>query len=394
MLRIRIALTLSVVTIALTPFERTQAQGQKVDAPPAAVPVAAPIEIPLELLASRPLIRGTVSTLIVVPVKSVKAAAPARSNAALKVVSTPAVADSVDTSVSAAPDAASSTSVSATADAATSTSVTATPDTAAPTDSTATATVTASATATAVAAPAAPTAPTTMTMIGATAPVALLFDPEARMNVIDGGVPERLKVKLPPNATEFRFELGFEALNLPRVAFVPGDTSPYVPELGRDYRPRGVVGLSLWKDQLVTLDYLHWKMRIEPGRLADVDNVQIFAIDATSGQLRVPLTVAGRELLCRIDPLYPGGVVLPASYLLELPLDGKPAAVSYTDMRDGSVAVREAKLNTNITFAGIELDKPTVLFGEVGTGAVIGYQALAGLTITYDMANGRARIGR
>lgn len=385
-LRIRIALTLSVVAIALTPIEGTPAQSQKADTPPPAVPAAAPIEIPLELLASRPLIRGTVSTLIVVPVKSVKAAAPAKSDAALKVVSAAALTDVA-------------TSLSSTADAA-STSVAATPDTTAPTDSTATTTVTAnetvtaSATATAVAAPAAPTSPTTMTTIGATAPIALLFDPEARMNVIDGGVPERMKVKLPPNATEFRFELGFETLNLPRVAFVPGDTSPYVPELGRDYRPRGIVGLSLWKDQLVTLDYLHWKMRVEPGRLADVDNVQIFAIDAASGQLRVPLIVAGRELLCRIDPLYPGGIVLPASYLLELPLDGKPAPVSYTDMRDGSVAVREAKLNTNVTFAGIEMDKPTVLFGEIGTGAVIGYQALAGLTITYDLANGRARIGR
>jgi hypothetical protein len=56
--------------------------------------------------------------------------------------------------------------------------------------------------------------------------------------------------------------------------------------------------------------------------------------------------------------------------------------------------VREARLAYSAMLANVELPNPVVRFAGAGDSATAGSQSLVGLSITYDLANNRARITR
>ena len=123
-----------------------------------------------------------------------------------------------------------------------------------------------------------------------------------------------------------------------------------------------MLSLSAWPDQLVTLDYTKWRVTIAPGALPDPDAKAIFALGQTP-QLFVALSIGERTFRCHIDPLYPGGLLLPADSLLEFPL-AEPArddGAMYT--RRGLTAIRLARVETEVTVGDFAFKAPQVQFG-------------------------------
>ena len=185
------------------------------------------------------------------------------------------------------------------------------------------------------------------------------------------------------------FELGTTKTT---VTASVADIAQSLPEFGPAALPRGIISLSMWEGQLVTIDYSRWRVTIQPGVLPDADGKDVFELSAAR-ELTVPLSVAERSVPCRIDPLFAGGIVVPASFVKEIPLAGRSMPRSVKTPK-GVLDVQEARLTVSARLGGLELPNPVVQSSERLSTAMVGGQALTDLSITYDLANRRARLDR
>ena len=192
-------------------------------------------------------------------------------------------------------------------------------------------------------------------------------------------------------------ELDLEAgtTKLAKVPVLATDITAFVAEAGLAGRSRGVLSLSAWKDHLVTISFPpKFRVTIEPGTLPEPNGEDIFPLDPETGELRLTVKVADQSIPCRVEPLAPGGLLMPEGFLKQLLLDGAPIELGTMAVGSQSVTVREARLAYSAMLASFELINPVVRFAGAGDSATAGSQALVGLSISYDLGNNRARIVR
>ena len=227
-------------------------------------------------------------------------------------------------------------------------------------------------------------------------PMAVLIDPQLKTSAIAPALADRLNFKQTRGASDAGrsfVELAFGLHKMPNVPVEIRDTTSFVPELSPASRPAVVLSLSTWQDQLVTIDYGRFQVRVESGALPEPNGRDIYALAHGSNELRVTPTIGGRAIDGKVDLLFPGTALLPESYVTELPLASKPTDAPPVRTREGAVKVREARLSESIALAGGNVDSAIVLFGNVER-ATLGYGALAQVSVTYDLARGRARLNR
>lgn len=235
-------------------------------------------------------------------------------------------------------------------------------------------------------------------------PFAFLITPEDDTTLIDRELAEQLKLKeikrpaggngtMPALTVEIAFGAGKTAGPPATIPVLVGDLSRAAPEVGAAARPRGIISLSVWKDQIVTIDYARWQIVHQPGALPDPNGQDVFALTAER-QLRLPLAIAEQTVECRVDPLYPGGLLLPPAYAAAVPVASVPKDFGELVTRDGPVHVHEARLAATALLGPFELKSPLVLIANRGEMATIGTRWLGRFAVTYDLANGRARLER
>jgi aspartyl protease len=253
-------------------------------------------------------------------------------------------------------------------------------------------------------------------MVNGKGPYAFLVSTGAQMTVIDEKLAAELALK-PPSEKEKEkagekvnekdkerdkkvpamLELDLEAgtTKLAKVPVLATDITKYVAEAGLAGRSRGVLSLSAWKDQLVTISFPpRWKVTIEPGALPEANGQDIFPLDPETGELRLTVMIADQSIPCRVEPLAPGGLVMPETFLKQMLLDGPPIELGTMAVAGQTLTVREARLAYSAVLAGFELSKPVVRFAGAGDSATAGSHSLTGLSITYDLKNNRARLVR
>jgi hypothetical protein len=233
-------------------------------------------------------------------------------------------------------------------------------------------------------------------MVNGQGPMAFLIDPLAPHVTIDQTLVESLALKTQPrpgDREQVQIDIGIGAANFPGVAAEISNTSRLVPELGPAGQPRGVLNASLWKGQLFTIDLARRKLRIDPGNLQFPNDKEVFALQE-SGDLIVPLHVSGRSLMCRVDPMASHGLVMPAAYLDQIPIQKPARAVPRIQLRDSVIPGKETRVMSTVTVAAFNFDEPVAEFGEIGDVAVLGSRWLLSFALTYDFANGRGRLER
>lgn len=228
-------------------------------------------------------------------------------------------------------------------------------------------------------------------------PFPFLVGPEDRSTLLDENLAEVLKLReraaTPGEAPELQVELGFGPDHSVTAMVRVVDLGRVVPEVAPAGRPRGVISLSVWKDHLVTMDYARFRLTVEPGALPAANGKDVLGLTA-SGELHLPLTIAEHSIDCRVDPLFHGGLLLPASSIDTLPLDRVTRDWSSFNARSGTIRVKEARLSTNVMLGPFEVRAPLVLLSEQVDTATIGAQWLGRFAITYDLVNLRARLER
>ena len=207
---------------------------------------------------------------------------------------------------------------------------------------------------------------------------------------------EKEQPKIDPRKGPVTLELDLESgqTKLSKVQTLATDISQYVADAGLAGRSRGVLSLAAFKNQLVTISFPpKWRLTIEPGALPE-DGADTFPLDPDTGELRLNMTIADQTFPVRVEPLMPGGLVLPESMMKVLLMDGKPIDLDPIHSGGQTIPVREARLANSAMLATFELKTPVARFIATTDVATVGSQTLTGLAVTYDLVNQRAKIVR
>jgi aspartyl protease len=152
---------------------------------------------------------------------------------------------------------------------------------------------------------------------------------------------------------------------------------------------RGVLGMPLFSELLLTIDYAGAEVRIAQGELSDPDGKEIlsFRQDHT---IRVPITVGAVEIEADVDSGSPAAVSLPEEYMEKLPLDGKPVPIGKARTVTAEFPVYGATLKGAVQIGSHRLENPALRFNKL-PNANIGGEILGRFAITIDQKNRRIR---
>lgn len=159
--------------------------------------------------------------------------------------------------------------------------------------------------------------------------------------------------------------------------------------------PRGVLGMPLFKELLLTIDYPQRRIVIEKGKLPAVNGKDVIAFEYTTGGIfNVPLRVGGKDLMAHLDTGSPAGVTFPAEMMETLPLKSKPVEGGQGRTAGGDTVIYSAKLSGDISLGSYSFTDPDVRFFGRLRQANLGFEFLKEFAITIDQISRRMRFTR
>lgn len=179
--------------------------------------------------------------------------------------------------------------------------------------------------------------------------------------------------------------LAIGGLSLSEMSATAVENSGFREHLGA----RGVLGMPLFAELLLTIDYSGNQVRIARGDLPDPDGKEILAF-RQDHSIHVPITVASVAIDADLDTGSPGAVSLPEEYMEKLPLEGKPVQVGKARTVTAEFPVYGATLKGAVQIGAHRLENPSLRFNRL-PNANIGGEVLGRFAITIDQKNRRIR---
>jgi hypothetical protein len=157
----------------------------------------------------------------------------------------------------------------------------------------------------------------------------------------------------------------------------------------------GVLGVSLFEDYLLTLDYPARKVRIEKGSLPPADGREILDFENRHGVPNVRIEVAGLAVAADVDSGNSRSeLVLPGSYLGKVPLEGEPKVVESARTSFNEIEIKQARLKGAVRIGVHSVERPLVDFIEIFPVASLGDAFLRRFAVTIDPKSHRIRFRR
>jgi len=169
-------------------------------------------------------------------------------------------------------------------------------------------------------------------------------------------------------------------------------TSMDNPVLREHLGARGVLGMPVFAELLLTLDFARAEVRMGRGQLPSPDGKEVVAYRAGfGGTIRVPITVGPLELEADLDSGSPAAVSLPNEYMDRLPLEGKPVEIGRARTVTSEFVVHGATLKGAVQIGGHRLENPRLRFNQL-PAANVGSELLRRFAITIDQKSRRIRL--
>jgi predicted aspartyl protease len=175
-----------------------------------------------------------------------------------------------------------------------------------------------------------------------------------------------------------------------------------VTAVSRNYRnsPRpmkvdGILGLTLFGDSLVTLDFPAKMVRIRPGELSKADGSEILDYKSENGVPLVELSVGGQKIGAHLDSGNAmGAFVFPAAFVEKLALSSELVVVGKARSASGDMEIKQARLKEAVRLGRHEFPEATITFPALGEIANVGAKVLNDFVVTFDQRNQRVRLTR
>lgn len=170
----------------------------------------------------------------------------------------------------------------------------------------------------------------------------------------------------------------FEIKNLDGVAVPPQQI--FSPNAS------GIIGLSAFKGNLVTIDFKNSKLIVQKGKLESTEK-GVLNVDFS----RAPeafVKVNGEDMLAVFDCGGPTEMSFPMEWKSKLKLKSEPVLFAKARTPGGEVEVYKTQLDGILSFGSIEFKDPTIMLVTGGFGAInFGNPFFQKYTTTLDIAN-------
>jgi len=156
---------------------------------------------------------------------------------------------------------------------------------------------------------------------------------------------------------------------------------------------RGVLGLPLFRDRLLTIDYAEKQLVLQEAELlADGEHVIPYTPDG--GPPKVTLQAPGRACVVAIDTGSPASFSLPAAVCADLSWIDEPVVIGMARTVNSEFEVRQGKLDGALRIGGHAFENPTVRIDDHFPHGNVGYEILKDFALTIDQRNARMRLTR
>ncbi|HXH59872.1 MAG TPA: retroviral-like aspartic protease family protein [Fimbriimonadaceae bacterium] len=154
----------------------------------------------------------------------------------------------------------------------------------------------------------------------------------------------------------------------------------------------GIISASDFEDYLVTLDYRHKQIRIEPGHLPDADGQQVFDYELQHLIPGVTFEVGGKPVFFHLDTGSPFYVALPGTMLTSADYEQIPHKVGTAGTVTGGFSVYQGQLAEDVTFGKYVLEKPNVQILDQMPYGNLGYLFFRDYLVTFDYTEMRVKL--
>ncbi|HZE58119.1 MAG TPA: aspartyl protease family protein [Chthoniobacterales bacterium] len=163
----------------------------------------------------------------------------------------------------------------------------------------------------------------------------------------------------------------------------------------RPLKVDGILGLNVFADYLVTLDFPAKKLRFEKGELPKADGADILDYKNQAGIAQVELTVGDKKIKAHLDTGNAiGAFVFPTAFAEKLNFAGEPRVVGRAHSATGDMEIKQVQLKDMIKLGRHEFPDANIVYPALGDIGNVGVKTLGQFVITFDQRNERVRLKR
>ena len=159
----------------------------------------------------------------------------------------------------------------------------------------------------------------------------------------------------------------------------------------RDGACQGMLGFTLFKDFLLTLDYVNGRMILATGELAPDGEKSVLPFRMPDGVPIARLRIGNRDIEAQIDS-GGAGLSLPERLIPELRLFAEPVLFAKGESLSTRFKIKVARLASDVRMGDITLDRPWVEINPVFPLANFGSCPLQHFIVTFDQENRLVRM--
>ena len=157
----------------------------------------------------------------------------------------------------------------------------------------------------------------------------------------------------------------------------------------------GILGLSVFPEYLVTLDYPAKLLRIEKGELPKADGAEILDYKSKGGIPLLEMSVGGNKIDAHLDSgNMVGAFVLPTAFVEKLARGSEPVVVGRARSASGEMEIKQVQVKEMIRLGRHEFSEPTITYPALSDIGNIGAKTLSQFVVTFDQQRERVRLKR
>lgn len=155
---------------------------------------------------------------------------------------------------------------------------------------------------------------------------------------------------------------------------------------------RGVLGMPLFADKLLTIDYSRTLVSVMDGELPAANGKDVISYELLDGNFEITVGVNGKPYKILFDTGASSGFTFPMKLVPEFVLDSELREIGKARTVNNTFPVYGANLKGSVSLGGYVYESPAVSFNEVLPVATLGYQVLKDYVITIDQKNRRIQL--
>lgn len=157
----------------------------------------------------------------------------------------------------------------------------------------------------------------------------------------------------------------------------------------------GIVGLSLFSEYLVTLDFPKKLLRFERGALPKSDGAEVLDYKSEQGVPLVELAVGNTKIDAHLDSgNMIGEFVLPTAFVEKLTQASEPKVVGRARSASGDMEIKQVQITEIVRLGRHEFPNATITFPALGDIGNVGARLLSQFAVTFDQRHQRVRLAR